>query len=336
MSGKPLMIITGGAGFIGSHAVDAAIGNGYRVRAIDDLTGGRTANVAHHATNPDFELIERDIRSLRPDESAFIGAAGVLHFAGIGDIVPSIERPTDYMDVNVQGTVRVLECARAAKARKFVYAASSSCYGLAATPTREDHPIRPEYPYALSKWMGERAAFHWRDVYGLPVNSIRIFNAYGTRSRTSGAYGAVFGVFLRQKLAGKPFTVVGDGTQTRDFVYVTDVADAFLKAAETALEGRIWNVGAGAPQSVNRLIELLGGERIELPKRPGEPDCTFADIGAIRRDLGWAPKVSFDEGVAKVVAAIDYWRDAPLWDPDSIRDATQTWFAHLSGKGKRA
>jgi UDP-glucose 4-epimerase len=335
MSGKPLLIVTGGAGFIGSHAVDAGLALGYRVRAIDDLTGGRVANVARHAKDPDFELIERDIRSLEPGESAFAGAAAVLHFAGIGDIVPSIERPSAYMDVNVQGTVRVLECARAAKAGKFVYAASSSCYGLAATPTREDHPIRPEYPYALSKWMGERAAFHWHDVYGLPVNAIRIFNAYGTRSRTSGAYGAVFGVFLRQKLAGKPFTVVGDGTQTRDFVYVTDVADAFLAAARAPLAGRVWNVGAGAPQSVNRLIELLGGERIALPKRPGEPDCTFADIGAIRRDLGWTPKTSFEAGVAKVLAEIDYWREAPLWDPDSIRDATRTWFAHLGAKEAR-
>lgn len=336
MAAKPLLIVTGGAGFIGSHAVDAALALGYRVRAIDNLTGGRAANVAAHANNKDFELIERDIRSLDPGESAFGGAAGVLHFAGIGDIVPSIERPTEYMDVNVQGTVRVLECARAAKVGKFVYAASSSCYGLAATPTREDHPIRPEYPYALSKWMGERAAFHWRDVYGLPVNAIRIFNAYGTRSRTSGAYGAVFGVFLRQKLACKPFTVVGDGTQTRDFVYVTDVADAFLAAARTSLDGRVWNVGAGAPQSVNRLIELLGGERIALPKRPGEPDCTFADIGAIRRDLGWTPKVTFEQGVAKVLAEIDYWREAPLWDPDSIAKATETWFRCFTKSEERA
>src|SRR5512139_3143071 len=141
------------------------------------------------------------------------------------------------MDTNVQGTVRVLECARAARVEKFVYAASSSCYGLAAVPTREDHPIAPQYPYALSKWMGEQAAFHWQQVYRLPANSIRIFNAYGTRSRTSGAYGAVFGVFLRQKLAGKPYTVVGDGTQSRDFLYVTDVARAFLAAAETKRTG---------------------------------------------------------------------------------------------------
>jgi UDP-glucose 4-epimerase len=183
------------------------------------------------------------------------------------------------MDVNVQGTVRVLECARRAKVRKFVYAASSSCYGLAATPTREDHPINPQYPYALSKYQGEQAAFHWQQVYSLPVNSICIFNAYGTRVRTTGAYGAVFGVFLKQKLAGKPFTVVGDGTQSRDFIYASDVATAFLAAAESKLSGERFNVGAGNPQTVNRLVELIGGDVVYVPKRPGEPDCTFADIG---------------------------------------------------------
>src|SRR3546814_8520534 len=142
------------------------------------------------------------------------------------------------MSVNVQGTVQMLECARRVGVAKFVYAASSSCYGLTHTPKRADHPIRPKYPYALSKYQGEQACFHWHDVYGLPVNSIRIFNAYGTRSRTSGAYGAVFGVFLRQKLAGQPCTVVGDGTQRRDFLYVSDVASAFLAAAETPQIGR--------------------------------------------------------------------------------------------------
>jgi UDP-glucose 4-epimerase len=265
----------------------------------------------------------------------FEGVDCVFHFAGIGDIVPSIERPIEYMSTNVQGTVHMLDCARHAGVRRFVYAASSSCYGLAATPTREDHPIAPQYPYALSKFQGEQAAFHWQQVYEQPVNSIRIFNAYGTRSRTSGAYGAVFGVFLKQKLAGKPFTVVGDGTQSRDFLYVTDVAEAFLAAAETEKTGEIWNVGAGNPQPVNRLVELLGGPVVHIPKRPGEPDCTFADISKIKRDLGWKPKVSFEEGVARIVAEIDYWRDAPLWDPDSIAKATAGWFRALAAGGQR-
>jgi len=334
MSAKPIAIVTGGAGFIGSHMVDLLLAHGYRVRVIDNLIGGREANVAHYRSNPDFTFAPSDIRDYAPGHPLFDGADYVFHFAGIGDIVPSIERPTEYMSANVQGTVHMLECAREARVKKFVYAASSSCYGLAKTPTREDHPIAPQYPYALSKYQGEQAVFHWNKVYRLPVNSIRIFNAYGTRSRTSGAYGAVFGVFLKQKLANKPFTVVGDGTQTRDFLYVTDVVEAFRLAGETAMTAEIWNLGAGNPQSVNRLVELLGGEVEHLPKRPGEPDCTFADITKITRDLGWKQQVSFEQGVAKIVAEIDYWRDAPLWDADSIAKATAGWFRTLSVEGR--
>ena len=332
MSARPIAVITGGAGFIGSHMVDLLVERGFSVRVIDNMVGGRPENLAHHKSGVVLEA--RDVRSYSPGDALFKGAKYVFHFAGIGDIVPSIERPMEYMSANVQGTVHMLECARAAGVSKFVYAASSSCYGLAATPTREDHPIAPQYPYALSKYMGEQAAFHWNQVYRLPANAIRIFNAYGTRSRTSGAYGAVFGVFLRQKIAGKPYTVVGDGTQRRDFLYVTDVAEAFLAAAEKGGPGRFWNLGAGNPQSVNRLIELLGGERTYIPKRPGEPDCTWADISRITTELGWKPRISFEEGVAKIVADIEYWKNAPLWDPASIAQATRTWFQYLgSSKG---
>jgi len=330
MTARPVAVVTGGAGFIGSHMVDLLLERGFEVRVVDNLAGGREQNLAHHAGNSELKLDRRDIRSFSPDDRLFAGARFVFHFAGIGDIVPSIERPTEYMSVNVQGTVHMLECARHAGAQKFVYAASSSCYGLAEVPTREDHPIAPQYPYGLSKYQGEQACFHWHQVYRLPVNSIRIFNAYGTRSRTSGAYGAVFGVFLRQKLAGKPYTVVGNGTQTRDFLYVTDVAKAFLAAAEAPRTGRVYNLGAGKPQSVNRLVELLGGDRIQIPKRPGEPNCTWADITRITSELAWMPDVSFEEGVARIVADIEYWRNAPLWDPESIARATRTWFEHLS------
>ena len=332
MTDKPIAVVTGGAGFIGSHMVDLLVARGFAVRVIDNLVGGREANLAHHRRE-DVSLERADIRQLDPSSRAFAGARFVFHFAGIGDIVPSIEQPIEYMATNVHGTVRVLEAARAAKVERFVYAASSSCYGLADVPTREDHPIYPLYPYALSKYQGEQAAFHWQKVYGLSVNSIRIFNAYGTRSRTSGAYGAVFGVFLRQKLAGKAFTVVGDGTQTRDFLYATDVADAFLAAALTPRVGEVWNLGAGRPQSVNRLVELLGGAKVFIPKRPGEPDCTWAEIGKITAELGWKPKVSFEEGVGRILGAIDYWREAPLWDPASIAQATETWFKFLGDFG---
>ncbi|MBL4759673.1 MAG: GDP-mannose 4,6-dehydratase, partial [Mariprofundaceae bacterium] len=203
------------------------------------------------------------------------------------------------------------------------------------TPTDENHPINPLYPYALSKYQGEQAVFHWHNVYGLPVNVVRIFNAYGTRVRTTGAYGAVFGVFFKQKLAGKPYTVVGDGTQSRDFIYVTDVAKAFYAAAITENVGQVYNLGADKPQSVNRLVELLGGDVVYLPKRPGEPDCTWANITKITTELDWQPTVSFKDGVAMMVEEIDNWKDAPLWEPDSIAKATKTWFKYMGSESSK-
>ncbi|MDP3723037.1 MAG: GDP-mannose 4,6-dehydratase [Candidatus Omnitrophota bacterium] len=331
---RRLAVVTGAAGFIGSHMVDLLLDRGYRVHGIDNLSCGRLDNLSHHRGNPNLVFEARDVKALRPGDPLVAGAESVFHFAGIGDIVPSIDRPVDYLSTNVMGTIHALEAARHAGVKKFVYAASSSCYGLTTeVPTTEQAPIDPQYPYALSKHLGEQAALHWAKVYRMPVNSIRIFNAYGPRSRTTGAYGAVFGVFLAQKLAGKPFTVVGDGTQRRDFVFVTDLARAFLLAAESDRVGEIYNVGAGQPQPVNRLVELLGGGRIvHVPKRPGEPDCTWADIAKIRRHLGWEPRVSFEEGVAAMLQQIDDWRQAPVWDPDSIQAATAGWFAALSGR----
>ena len=331
-SAAPIAVVTGGAGFIGSHMVDLLREREFHVRVIDNLATGRLDNLAHRGSDPGVTVKIRDLREIQTPE-LFDGAEYVFHFAGIGDIVPSVERPIDYMAANVLGTVHALEGARKAGVRKFVYAASSSCYGLATDlPTSENAPIAPEYPYALSKYQGEQAIMHWGRVYRLPVVSIRIFNAYGPRSRTTGAYGAVFGVFLAQKLANRPFTVVGDGSQTRDFVFVTDVARAFLLAAESDYTQEVYNLGAGQPQSVNRLVQLLRGEVTYVPKRPGEPDCTWADITKIRQHLRWQPFVSFEEGVATMLRQIERWRDAPVWDPDSIAPATRSWFAAFSGK----
>jgi UDP-glucose 4-epimerase len=326
----PRAVVTGGAGFIGSHMVDLLVARGYSVVVIDNLATGRAENLAQHRREPRVEFHEIDMCTVTADSRLFKGADHVFHFGGIGDIVPSIERPLEYMRANVNGTLAVLEASRHAGVRKFVYAASSSCYGMATElPTTEQAPIRPEYPYALSKYLGESAALHWGQVYRLPVISIRMFNVYGPRVRTTGAYGAVFGVFLAQKLHGKPFTVVGDGSQRRDFVYVTDVARAYLMAAESAESGQVFNLGAGDPQTINRLIDLMGGDVVHVPKRPGEPDCTWADVGRIRRALGWKPEVSFPDGVAAMLGQIEEWRAAPLWTPEKIEAATRTWFEHL-------
>ena len=295
---KQVAIVTGGAGFIGSHMVDLLVKQDFEVRIIDNLLAGRLSNLEQHSSNSDVSLIDLDIRKINPNSSLFKDVGLVFHFAGIGDIVPSIERPAEYMHVNAMGTMNVLEAWRDRSIKKFVYAASSSCYGLADIPTTERHPIKCMHPYALSKFQGEQIAFKWHEIYKIPVNSVRIFNAYGLRSRTSGAYGAVFGVFLKQKLENKPFTIVGDGSQERDFLYVTDVVKGFWAAAKTDYVGNIWNLGAGKPQSVNKLAELLEGEKVNIPKRPGEPDCTHADVSKIKKILDWEANISFPSGVS--------------------------------------
>jgi len=323
-------LITGGSGFIGSHLADLLIKDGHEVVVIDNLSNGRLDNIQHLIKNKNFKFHELDIINLTDIKPIFKDIDWVFHLAGMADIVPSIENPKAYYDCNVTGTFNVLESSRAAGVKKIVYAASSSSYGIPDNyPTPETVDIRPQYPYALTKYMGEELMFHWGQTYNLPVISLRLFNVYGPRSRTTGAYGAVFGVFLSQKIHNKPFTVVGDGTQTRDFTYVTDVAAAFIKAAQVSATGVALNVGSDNHYSVNRLVELLGGEVVYVPKRPGEPDCTFADTTKIHDVLDWQPKVSFEEGVANMLTNLDDWKDAPVWNPDTIKQATAAWFEYL-------
>jgi UDP-glucose 4-epimerase len=326
-------LVTGGCGFIGSHLAEQLLAGGHEVVIIDNLSCGRLANLASFHDHKRLTVITCDIVDREQIAPSFTGVDWVFHLAGIADIVPSIERPDAYFQNNVVGTLNVLQCARDAGVKRLVYAASSSSYGSPSKyPTPETSPGQPQYPYALTKHMGEELILHWAQVYKLPSLSLRLFNVYGPRSRTSGAYGAVFGVFLAQKLNGKPFTVVGDGEQTRDFTYVSDVANAFICAAQSSVVGEAINVGSGNHYSVNYLVSLLGGEKVYIPHRPGEPDCTFADTSKIRRLLNWTPKVSFEEGVQKMLEIIENWRDAPVWNPHSINEATTTWFKYLRKK----
>ena len=325
-------IVTGGAGFIGSHLVEALLKNGCYVVAIDNLSTGRIENITSFKENKNFELVEEDVNDIAGIKKYFKGVSYVFHMAALADIVPSIVNPLSYHRANVNGTISVLEAVRemSPNLKKFLYTASSSCYGIPdCCPTTENAEIRPEYPYALTKHLGEQIALHWGKIYKIPVVSLRLFNVYGPRSRTSGTYGAVFGVFLAQKLAGKPFTVVGDGTQRRDFTFVTDVVEAFINAAMSDVSGEIFNVGSGDTYSVNTLVKLLKGEVTYIPKRPGEPECTFADISKIQKVLNWKPKVTFEGGVKILLDNIDCWKDAPVWTPEKIKDATEDWFKYL-------
>ncbi|HEV7229705.1 MAG TPA: NAD-dependent epimerase/dehydratase family protein, partial [Bacteroidia bacterium] len=251
--------------------------------------------------------------------------------AALADIVPSIEKPMQYHNSNVNGTICILEACRANNVKRVIYSASSSCYGIPDHfPTSETAEIRCQYPYAVTKYLGEEYCLYWEQVYKMNITCMRFFNVYGPRARTSGTYGAVFGVFLAQKLNNKPYTVVGDGSQTRDFTFVTDIVDACVTASKrNDVSGEIFNVGSGNTYSINTLVKLLGGEITYIPKRPGEPDCTFADTQKINTVLQWKPKVSLEDGVRIMLDNIDYWREAPLWNPESIAEATKDWFKYL-------
>jgi UDP-glucose 4-epimerase len=323
------VLVTGGAGFIGSHLVDKLVKQNHQVIVLDNFSTGRSKNLDHIANK--IQLIECDISQKGDWQESFKNVDKVFHLAALADIVPSIESPADYYNSNVNGTFNILEACRRYKIKKIIYSASSSCYGIPDEfPTKETAEIRPQYPYALTKNIGEQLIMHWCQVYNLPAVSLRFFNVYGPRSRTSGTYGAVFGVFLAQKLAGKPYTVVGDGTQTRDFTFVSDIVGALIAAAESDVSGEAINIGSDNTYSVNQLVELLGGDVVHIPKRPGEPDCTWADISKAKTMLNWSPKVSLEEGVAILLENIDYWKGAPVWEEDSIAKATEKWFEYLS------
>ena len=327
---KSIAIVTGGCGFIGSHLADNLIKLNFEVVVIDNLSVGRRENISHLNENSKFTFVDADISNFDLIEPIFRGADLVFHLAALADIVPSIENPTEYYKSNVNGTFNVLQACRKHKVKKIIYAGSSSCYGIPDEyPTKEIASIRPEYPYALTKNLGEQLVMHWCKLYNLPAISLRFFNVYGPRARTSGTYGAVFGVFLAQKLANKPFTVVGDGNQTRDFTFVSDVVNAIIAAADSDLSGEVINIGSNNTYSINRLVELLGGEITYIPKRPGEPDCTWADITKATQLLDWEPKVSLEEGVDVLLNNIEYWADAPLWDEKSIAKATKSWFKYI-------
>ena len=321
-------LVTGGAGFIGSHLVDALLSKGDDITVLDNFSTGRPENLSH--VKDEIELVEADLSLYGTWTKYFKGVDRVFHLAALADIVPSIENPDTYYQANVTGTFNVMKACKKFNVGKVVYSASSSCYGIPdVVPTPESAEIRPQYPYALTKFLGEQIVLHWSHVYGVPSVSTRLFNVYGPRSRTSGTYGAVFGVFLAQKLNKKPFTVVGDGTQTRDFTYVEDVTSALLTASESNLKGEIINIGSDNTYSVNQVVALLGGEVVFIPKRPGEPDCTWADISKVKKLLKWSPTVSIEQGIKNLLDNIDYWSEAPVWDANSISIATKKWFEYL-------
>jgi|TARA_B100000315_G_scaffold235190_1_gene249906 UDP-glucose 4-epimerase len=321
-------LVTGGAGFIGSNLVDRLVESGHDVIVLDNLSTGNIINL--DKVKNKIKFINIDITKQNLDDY-FENVDQVFHLAGLADIVPSIKNPKAYFDVNLLGTLNVLEAAKNKQVKKCIYAASASCYGIPSDyPTNEKSKIDPKYPYALTKYLAEEMVIHWAKVYKMPNISLRFFNAYGMRSRTTGAYGAVFGVFLAQKLANKPLTIVGDGNQTRDFIHVSDLVEAIILAAQRGKNSEIYNVGGGKEISVNSIADMISSNKVYIPERPGEPNRSLADISKIKSDLNWEPKIDIEDGVKMLIKNINQWKDAPVWTPDSIAKATKEWFDFLS------
>jgi UDP-glucose 4-epimerase len=304
------VLVTGGAGFIGSHLADALIERGLAVRVFDNFLTGKRNNL-----NARAELVEADIRESAAIEPAFAGVDCVFHTAALPRVGLSIERPVETHLVNVVGTLNVLMAARAAGVRRVVYSGSSSVYGeqpsersgaqsdeqsgeqprLALRETMTPNPLSP---YALQKLMAEEYVRMFYRLYGLGGLSLRYFSVYGPRMDLEGAYATVIGAFLRARREGRPLEIRGDGEQRRDFTHVRDVVRANLAAMDCALEdGSAINVGRGEALSVNRIAELIGGPRVNVAPRPAEPRDTLADLARCRAILGWSPEVATEDGV---------------------------------------
>lgn len=291
-------MVTGGAGFIGSHLTDELIARGHDVRVIDNLFTGKREFV--HPRAEFHELDVRDVDSITP---LFEGMDGVFHLAAQARIQPSILNPVESNSNNVGGTLNVLVAARDAKVKKVVYSASSSAYGSTTElPLREDMPARTLNPYALQKHIGELYMKLFSDLYELPTVSLRYFNVYGPRQPVDGAYATVVGIFLKQKNEGKPLTIVGDGGQTRDFTYVSDIVAANISAFESGRvgKGEVINIGSGTRHTIRNVAALVSGDTAFIPPRPGEARDTLADITKAWEFLGWQPTVFFEEGIEKL------------------------------------
>lgn len=326
------ILITGGAGFIGSHLVDYLISkkNIKKVIVLDNIKDGSLKNLRNSINSKKFIFYKKDIRNFDNIKNVFKNIDIVYHFAALSDVVPSIEEPIEYLDTNIMGTVNVLEAMRKNNVKKIIYAASSSCYGIPKKfPTTENDEIKPMYPYALSKNLGEQIIKHWSKTYKIEFVSLRLFNVYGTRSRTNSAYGAALGVFLKQKLSNHPFTIIGNGKQKRDFIHIDDVVRAFYLSISKSVKNTILNIGSGNPHSVLEMVKILKGKKIFIPKRPGEPDITHAKIAKAKSILKWKPVISLEDGLNNVLKNILYWKKAPLWTKDKIKLATKNWFKYL-------
>lgn len=306
-----MYLVTGGAGFIGSHLVDALLERGAAVRVFDNFSTGSRSHLAHVADR--IEVVEADLRDEQAVRRAMEGVTHVLHQAALRSVERSVDDPLASDEVNVHGTLHVLVAARdAGTVRRVVYASSSSVYGDNETlPKREDLTPSPVSPYAVSKLAAEHYCRVFTKLYGLETVSLRYFNVFGPRQNPASRYAAVVPLFMRAALRGEPLEVHGDGEQSRDFTFIEDVVQANLRALEAeGAAGEVFNIACGARHSLLEMIaviERLAGralERRHVAPRRGDVRHTLADIDKARRLLGYEPRVSFEEGLRRTWEAM--------------------------------
>ncbi|MDP2665499.1 MAG: NAD-dependent epimerase/dehydratase family protein [bacterium] len=294
---KEIVVVTGGAGFIGPHLVAALLAEGYAVKVVDNLSGGKREHVPEDAI-----FFEQDVNDTSSLASVMSGAGFVFHLAALPRVQYSMEHPIETNKANVDGTLSVLKAAQDAGIKRVVYSASSSAYGdQGIMPLTEDMPASPKSPYGLQKYIGELYCRIFSEVYGLPTVSLRYFNVYGPGADPEGAYALVIAKFLKLRSLGKPMPMTGDGMQTRDFTHIRDVVRANILAAQSEKvgKGEVINIGAGQNASVARVAELIGGPIEHIPARL-EPHDTLADNSRAKELLGWEPTVSLEEGIAEL------------------------------------
>lgn len=293
---KTKVIVTGGAGFVGSHIVDALITDGYEVHVIDNLSTGSKKNL-----HPQAIFHKADIRKLKNIAPFFKEVQYVFHTAALARIQPSIQDPISSNEVNITGTLNVLLAARDANVKKVIYSASSSAYGSQSMlPYQEDMIPHPQNPYALQKLAGEMYCRLFSELYDLPTVSLRYFNVYGPRQKADGAYATVIGIFLRERMAGEPLTIVKDGkTKRRDYTHVSDIVRGNMLAMKSNKvgKGEVVNLGAGKNYSVVEMARMIGGHQVLIPMRRGEAKETLADYSKAKRLFGWKPQVRLEDGL---------------------------------------
>ncbi len=300
-------LVTGGAGFIGSHLVDALLAEGHRVRVLDDLSSGHLANLIH--TQGKIDLVHGSVTDPAAVQNAVAGCAVVYHLAAVASVTKSVETPALSHAVCATGTLNVLDAARQQKVRRVVYAGSSSAYGDQPGDRRsEDDPLIPLSPYAAAKLAGEHYCTAFTAVYGLETVRLRFFNVFGPRQDAKSPYSGVIALFSAAMAQGKAPNVFGDGLQARDFVYIADVVQALRLAADVPnAVGRVYNIGTGGSTTVLDLVkhlnDLLGTSLapIHQPPRAGDVRLSQANIERARTELGYQPRVGFREGLANTI-----------------------------------